>query len=130
MGKKNPKATKARSGQITLRVSPEQHGELVAIADGLGLDVNGLLRLMIGRTIEHFRLEAMLLQEQGQENLNLLNLWKQDNPGKPIREFWDHYWTYWAAKRGKQAWESGRGFNFETAEQLARQAAGGKEGES
>jgi hypothetical protein len=116
-----------RSGRISLYVSPERHAELAVLADALGLDINGLLRLMIARTINHFRMEAEMLMLQAQENLNLLNRWREQNPGRPIREFWDEYWTYWHAKNLKQRFEAFPGFNFEKAEEMAARAAAATE---
>jgi hypothetical protein len=120
---KKAKGAKKRSGQITLRVSPEQHADLAWIADTLGLDINGLLRLMIARTIGHYRMEAETLALQAQENLNLLHRWREEHPGRPVREFWDEYWRYWHAKNLKQSFEAFTGFNFEKAEELAARAA-------
>jgi hypothetical protein len=127
MAKKKAQATgeekPERSGRVSLYLSPELHTELAFIADTLGLDINGLLRLMIARTINHYRTEALLLAEQMQENLNLLQVWKEQHPGRPIREFWDDYWRYWHAKGQKQMLEALGGFNFEKAEEMAARAA-------
>jgi antitoxin component of RelBE/YafQ-DinJ toxin-antitoxin module len=127
-------ARKKRSGRISLYVPPELHAELAAIGETLGLDINGLVRLMIARTIGHYRVEAELLMTQAQENLNLLNRWRSENPGRPIREFWEDYWRYWRAKEMKQAFEAIPGTIFETAEDMAarvleannRETRGGK----
>jgi hypothetical protein len=113
-----------RSGRISLYVSPERHSELAVIAETLGLDINGLLRLMIARSFEHFRMEAELLMLQAQENVNLLHVWREANPGKPIREFWDEYWTYWHAKNLGARIDAFTGiFDFEKAEEMAARAA-------
>ena len=83
-----------RSGRITLRVSPELHDELAGAADSLGLDINGLLNLMIRRSFGRVKLEAAMLKAQSGENIELIMAWQEENRGRPVREFWDDYLKY------------------------------------
>src|SRR5690349_21058814 len=50
-----------QSGRITLRVTPEVHQELADIAEGLGLDINGVLNLMIRDSYSAYKSKARLL---------------------------------------------------------------------
>jgi hypothetical protein len=68
-------------------------------------------------------LTAEILRLQATENLNLLHSWQENNPGKPIREFWDEYWRYWHGKKLMESVEAFTGFNFEKAEGMAARAA-------
>jgi hypothetical protein len=88
-----------KSGRITLRMPPALHAELAEVADTLGLDMNALINLMIRRSFDPYRLEAAAIDAQAKENLTLLTAWRDENPGRPIREFWDDYKRYAAAKR-------------------------------
>ena len=90
MAKKKPR----KSGVLTLRIPPDLHGDLAYTASGLGLDVTGLIRLMIRRSLPHFRLEAVLIDRQAEEASGLLDKWRQDNPSRPVREFWDDYYRH------------------------------------
>lgn len=112
-GKAMPKKKSQRIARITLRVAPVLHSELAFIADVLGLDINGLIRLMIAHRIDHYRLEAMLLQEQSAENQNLLLHWRERHPGRPIREFWDDYWRSKLDRKRMEALELAARFLFE-----------------
>jgi hypothetical protein len=116
-------AKRERSGRVSLYLTPQLHTEVADLADTLGLDINGLLRLMIGRTINHYRMEAQMLLLQGQQNLNLLQRWLEQHSDRPIREFWDEYWRYWKAKQQIQTIEAFAGFNFDKAEDMAVRAA-------
>jgi hypothetical protein len=91
---KRDKKRPAKSGVLTLRIPPELHEDLVVAAVGLGLDVTGLIRLMIRRSLPHFQLEARLIALQAEEALHLLDKWRRDNPGRPIREFWGDYYRH------------------------------------
>jgi antitoxin component of RelBE/YafQ-DinJ toxin-antitoxin module len=115
-----------RSGRISLYVSPELHTELAYLAEQLGLDMNGLIRLMITRSISHYRMEAELLRQQAEENLNLLEAWRANNPGKPIREFWDEYWQYHSGKKQRLAFKAFAGFDFDREDETTKKATSGQ----
>jgi antitoxin component of RelBE/YafQ-DinJ toxin-antitoxin module len=89
----------AYRGQITLRVPPDVHKDLAEVAEGLGLDINGLLNLMIRRHFDRYRLEVEVLQAQAKENRKVLAAWQEKNPKRPIREFWSDFQAFEAAKR-------------------------------
>jgi hypothetical protein len=80
-----------RSGRISLYVSPELHDDLARLAGELGLDLNGLIGVMIRRSFHHFEMEARLLATLAEEEMNALVKWRRDNPKRPIREFLDDY---------------------------------------
>jgi antitoxin component of RelBE/YafQ-DinJ toxin-antitoxin module len=80
-----------KSGVLTLRIPPEIHDNVALTAAKLGLDVTGLIRLMIRRALPHFQLEARLISIQAEEGMNLLDQWRAAHPNRPIREFWDDY---------------------------------------
>jgi hypothetical protein len=82
-----------KSGRVSLYLPPEQHAELAFIAEALGLDMNGLLRLMIGRSIHHYRREAETLVLEQQEPDRALATWRERHPGRPAREYWDEYFN-------------------------------------
>ena len=88
-----------RSGRISLYVPPALHGELAEVAELLGLDLNGLINLMIRRSFDGYRLEAAMLKAQAKENPDLITVWREDNPGRPVREFLGDYLRYAEAKR-------------------------------
>src|SRR5260370_32787298 len=88
----------SKSGAVMLRIAPELHAELADTAACLGLDTTGLLRLMIRGSLPHYRLEARLIEQQGEEAAELLEKWRRDNPGRPIREFWDAYYLHQMVK--------------------------------
>jgi hypothetical protein len=115
-------AKSERSGRVSLYLSPELHSELVVLADALGLDLNGLLRMMIARTINHFRMEAHILMEEAQENLTLLSRWLEQNPGRPKREFLDEYWSHRQAKKQMRIVDALAGFNFGEVEEILARA--------
>jgi hypothetical protein len=79
---------------LTLRLPPEDHAELADTAARLGLDLTALIRLMIRRSLPHFLLEARLIEVQAAEGADLLEHWRRDHPGRPIREFWDDYYRH------------------------------------
>ncbi len=83
-----------KSGVLTLRIPPDLHEDLAVAAASLGLDVTGLIRLMIRRSLPHFQLEARLIALQAEEALGLLDKWRQENPSRPIREFWGDYYRH------------------------------------
>ncbi len=87
------------SGVLTLRIPPEVHEDLALTASELGLDITGLIRLLIRRGLPHYQLEGRMLAVQGAEAHEELDQWRREHPGRPIREFWDHYylvqWTKW-----------------------------------
>lgn len=97
MTQKKPK----RSGRITLRVPPTLHDELAHVADRLGLDINGLINLMIRRSFDGYRLEAAMLNAQRRECVELITAWREEegNRDRPVREFWEDYLRYAEAKR-------------------------------
>ena len=78
---------------------PEVHRDLAEVAESLSLDINGLLNLMLRRHPERYRLEVEVLQAQANENRKLLAAWREKNPKRPIREFWNDYQAFEAAKR-------------------------------
>ena len=59
---KNPGGS--NSGRISLKVTPELHTQLKAIAVTLGIDVNGLLNMMIRRSISEYASQAKQLKKQ------------------------------------------------------------------
>jgi len=84
--------TDDRSGRITLRMAPSVHAEAAALAEQLGLDLNGFLNLVIRRALPHYRMEARLLRQEFELEKDLITNWLHANPGRPAREFWDEYW--------------------------------------
>ncbi|SRR5713226_10552841 len=93
------RAKGAYRGQLTLRVPPDVHKDLAEVAEGLGLDINGLLNLMLRRHLDRYRLEVEVLQAQAKEGRKLLAAWQEQNPKRPIREFWADFQAFEAAKR-------------------------------
>jgi len=73
--------------------------EFIQYAEGLGLDINGLLNLMLRRHLDRYRLEVEVLQAQAKEGRKLLAAWQEQNPKRPIREFWADFQAFEAAKR-------------------------------
>lgn len=59
--------TKKGWGRITLRVPPELHQQMAGIADNLGLDLTGLINLMIREGLPTYRAKAAALQARNQE---------------------------------------------------------------
>jgi antitoxin component of RelBE/YafQ-DinJ toxin-antitoxin module len=96
-----------RSGQLTLRIPSDVHEDLAKVAQALGLDINGLLNLMIRRHLERYELEAQTLARQKKENPHMVALWQQKYPARPIREFWSDFQAYEAAKRAYAANQAG-----------------------
>jgi hypothetical protein len=84
MAKKKPK-----SGRITLRVDPEVHHQLEEIAKGLMLDVNGLLKLIIQRSLGEFAVLAHFFKEDAApEKLRPKPVaWMEANPERHPKEF-------------------------------------------
>src|SRR5260370_18326169 len=72
----------SKSGAVMLRIAPELHAELADTAACLGLDTTGLLRLMIRRSLPHYRLEPRLIEQQGEEAAELLEKWRRGSPGR------------------------------------------------
>jgi hypothetical protein len=77
-----------------LRLPPDLHSTVADTAAQLGLDLTGLIRLMIRRSLPHFQTEARLIQVQAEEAADLLEQWRQRSPKRPIREFWDDYYLH------------------------------------
>ena len=87
-----------KSGVLTLRLPPSLHEDLSRTAAELGLDLTGLIRLMIWRSLPHYQFEARLIVTMAQEQDQLLEDWRRTHPGSPIREFWDHYYLHQRSK--------------------------------
>lgn len=51
-------------GQITFRLPPEQHKELMAMAEALGSDVSGLLKLMLAEATPTFQNRVRELKQR------------------------------------------------------------------
>src|SRR6516162_3757772 len=71
-----------KSGVLTLRIPPEVHRDVALTAADLGLDVSGLIRLMIRRSLPHFMLEARLIAFQAEEAMGQLETWQRNNPDR------------------------------------------------
>jgi hypothetical protein len=56
-----------KSGRITLRVSSDVHQQLEDVAEDLGLDVNGLLNLLISKALGPIAAEARLCRVYQEE---------------------------------------------------------------
>jgi len=87
MAKRKPK----KSGVLTLRLPPELHEDIANTAGLLGLDVTGLIRLMVRRSLPHFRFEAELNARTAEQDHVALEEWQRKNPDRPAREFLDDY---------------------------------------
>jgi hypothetical protein len=83
-----------KSRSLTLRLDPALHETLSDTAPRLGLDLSGLIRLMLRRSLPHFLVEARLLEVQAEEGSELFAAWRRDNPSRPVREFWDDYYRH------------------------------------
>src|SRR5207253_2535831 len=79
------------SGQVTLRLGEALKQEVIGLGKRLGLDLNGLIGVMIRRSLSHFHMEARLLAMESEEGLGDLQAWKTSNPGRAPREFLDDY---------------------------------------
>lgn len=119
-----------RSGRISLYVPPVLHDEMAEVAEWLGLDLNGLINFMIRRSFDRYRLEAAMLKAQAKESVDLITAWREDNPGRPVREFWDDYKRCAKAKRAaaSQAAKDMRArqrevFDFDAMDAAIREAA-------
>lgn len=97
---------------VNLCVTHQMRRDLDHVSGILGLNPNGLLRLMINRTMGHYRLEAALLSNQDQQNVAMLHAWIDAHPGRPIREFLDEYWEHWHQQQVDMftgwSWNGGR----------------------
>jgi hypothetical protein len=102
-----------KGGVLTLRIPPDVHGALAVTAAELGLDVTGLIRLMIRRSLPHFMLEARLISIQAEEAEGLLEQWRRAHPDRPVREFWDDYYQHQRTKAYRV--EDDPRFNFDEA---------------
>lgn len=80
-----------RSGKMQLRIPPELHEDLAQTAAELGMDMAELVRMMIRRSLPHYRFEARLLAVEASEKADDLERWRRNNPGRPAREFLDDY---------------------------------------
>jgi hypothetical protein len=87
MAKKKSKP--AKSGRITLRVKPGIHQELAETADGLGIDINGLLNLMIHRFLPVFSIMAWHATTMEEPHKVSFDLWRKSNPTRPTIDFFD-----------------------------------------
>ncbi len=97
-----------KSGRLTLRITPELHEELASISDGLGIDINGLVNLMIRDSYSVYASQAATIKQLSsnyRENV-------PPGPGNPevVREF----------KKGMAS--ASRGSNVERAEQRLAEA--------
>src|SRR4051794_2947009 len=82
-----------KSGRITLRVDPAVHQELSDVTQDLGLDVNGLLNLLIRRALGEAAAEARLckLYREGAMSegtfTRLLAAWRKAHPQGRLKDF-------------------------------------------
>ena len=67
-----------KSGRITLRMDPEIHARVETIAKSLGMDINGLLNLIIRRGLVMFQFEAKELPDLARNPL--FRTWVRLNP--------------------------------------------------
>jgi hypothetical protein len=89
---KGAKKGSGKSGRITLRVKPELHEQLAELGQALGLDINGLLNLMIRRSLPKCVAEARMVQAWEAEQMEqAFKAWRGENPDRPTREFWEDY---------------------------------------
>jgi hypothetical protein len=90
-------AKQKRSGRITLRTTPDVHQQLADVARDLGLDVNGLLNLMIRRTLGEMAAEACVFKLHWEEAMKggrlipLLRAWEKAHPNRKRRDFLDEF---------------------------------------
>jgi hypothetical protein len=81
----------SKSGVFTFRMPPELHEDIAVAAAALGLDVTGMIRLMIRRSLPHFQLEARLITTMAEQGEAALQQWRHNNPERPVREFLDDH---------------------------------------
>ncbi len=80
-----------KSGKITLRMDPQIHASVAKAAKALGMDINGLLNLIIREGIVRYESEAELLRKAG-EMADLFSQWRYLNPSRATSEFFQDYY--------------------------------------
>src|SRR4051812_24100197 len=90
---------KKQYGRITLRVKPEIHRQIEEVAATFGLDVNGLLNLLIARSLGEAAAEACVARVFLQTGTKarvvpMMRVWQAANPQKKPKEFLDELRKY------------------------------------
>src|SRR5260370_723468 len=86
----------AKSKCITLRVKPELHQQLADTAKDLGLNLNGLLNLLIHRSLGQAVVEACIYKAYMQERMGgtlipLFLAWRKANPKRKPKDFQEEF---------------------------------------
>jgi hypothetical protein len=76
-------------------MDPVTHGRVAGTAKALGMDLNGLLNLLIREGLIRYEMEAQMLREP--KTLSLLERWRYLNP---TRETWEFFSDYFRSHRG------------------------------
>ena len=81
---------KKKSGRLSLRMDPGIHLRVEKTAKALGLDINGILNLIIRKGLPYYESLADLLSDPP-KFLSLFPRWRKLNPGREIEEFYTLY---------------------------------------
>ena len=74
-----------KSGRLTLRMDPQTHARVDKAARALGMDINGLLNLLIRKNLPELEDLALIIGESG--DTALLKRWQELNPDRSLYEF-------------------------------------------
>jgi hypothetical protein len=77
---------KKKSGRITLRMDPAIHRRVEVAAKALGIDINGLLNLIIRKEVPYY--EGLVRDLADPRCVVLLPRWRKLNPTTEIDEFY------------------------------------------
>jgi hypothetical protein len=84
-------------GRITLRVKPDTHREIDRLARVLGLNANGVVNLLINRSLGQFAAEAHVLAAyrmpviHSGRYVDLLEAWRKLHPSGRPHEFIEEF---------------------------------------
>lgn len=79
-----------KSGRLTLRMDPAVHARIAKTAKALGMDINGLLNILIRMNLMGY--EVMATYTSDPETATLLQRWREHNPTSDPTDFFNDFY--------------------------------------